>query len=134
MAGPRIYLSRLALTLAYVRAEPLIHQGRTKSEKDIRQGSDNDKETRVCVVVQGLWDCQDDAIIDIILGNNVADSYKYETMTAFISRWETIKKDKHGEHCHNQWKHVLPFFSLSGRNAMEGSPGRTLSTESSHGR
>ena len=40
-----LYLSQCTFTSAYVRAEPLIHQGRTISEQEIRQGSDKDKET-----------------------------------------------------------------------------------------
>ena len=38
-----IYLSRHAFTSAYVRSKPLIHQGRTRSEQEIHQGSDKDK-------------------------------------------------------------------------------------------
>ena len=60
-------------------------------------------------MVRGLWDFQVDAIIDVKIGDADADSYKYELMTALLSKWETIKKDKHGKHCHNQWKHFLPF-------------------------
>ena len=55
-------------------------------------------------MVRGLWGQQDDAIIDVKLGNADADSYKYETMTALLALWYTINKDKHGKHCHNQRK------------------------------
>ena len=41
-----LHLSRHAFTSAFVRTEPLIHQGRTIFEQEIRQGSDKDKETR----------------------------------------------------------------------------------------
>ena len=37
------YLSWRAFTSAYVLAEPLIHQGRTRSKKEICQSSDKDK-------------------------------------------------------------------------------------------
>ena len=71
-----LYLSRRDFTSASVRAEPLIHQGRTSSEQEIRQGSDKDKETRGDVMIQGLWDCQVGAIIDVKLG--YADFYMYK--------------------------------------------------------
>ena len=71
-----LYLSRRAFTSAYVRAEPLIHQSRTRSELEIRQGSDKQKETRGDVMIQGLWDFQVDAIIDVKLGVSDADTYK----------------------------------------------------------
>ena len=38
-----LYLSRRTFTSAYVRSEPLIHEGRTRYEQEIRQGSDKDK-------------------------------------------------------------------------------------------
>ena len=60
-------------------------------------------------MVGGLWDRQFDSIIDVKIGDSGADSYKYEPMTALLSRWENIKKDKHSKHCHNQRKHFLPF-------------------------
>ena len=66
-------------------------------------------------MVQGLWDCQVDAIIDVKLGDTDADSYKYEKMSALLARWETIKKDKHSEYCHDQRKCFSPFvFSVDG--------------------
>ena len=58
-----LYLSRRAFNSSSVRAEPLIHEGSTRSEKDICQGSDKDKETREDVMIRGLWDCQVDSII-----------------------------------------------------------------------
>ena len=72
-----LYLSRRAFTSAYICAKPLIHQGRTRSEKEIRQGSYKDKEKRGGVMVQVLWDRQVDAIIDIKLGDSDTDTYKY---------------------------------------------------------
>ena len=43
-------------------------------------------------------------------------------MTSLLARWEKIKKDKHGKHCHKQRKHFL-LFALSvdgmlGREAL----------------
>ena len=104
-----LYLSCWAFTSASLRAEPLIHQGRTRSELYIRQGSDNHKETRGGVMIRGLWNCHVDAIIDVKLGDTDADTYTYEPMTSLLTRWKNIKKDKHLKHCHNQRKHFPPF-------------------------
>ena len=60
-------------------------------------------------MVRGLWDRQVDAIVDVKIGDADADSYKYEPMTALLHRGETIKKEKHGKHCHNQRKHFSAF-------------------------
>ena len=46
-----LLLSQRAFTSAYVRVELLIHPARTRSEQDMRQGSDKDKETRGDVVI-----------------------------------------------------------------------------------
>ena len=82
-----LYLSRRAFTSAYVHDEPLIHQGHTRSEQEICQGSDKDKETRGDLMILGLWDHQVDAIIDVNIGESDADTYKYDPMTALISKW-----------------------------------------------
>ena len=60
-------------------------------------------------MVRGLWDFQVDAIIDIKIGDNDADSYTYEPMVALLARWETIKNDKRGKQYHNKQKHFSPF-------------------------
>ena len=57
-----------------MRAEPLRHQGRTRFELEIRQGSDNHKDTRGDVMIRGLWYRQVDAIIDVKLGDADADT------------------------------------------------------------
>ena len=62
-------------------------------------------------MIQGLWNHQVESIIDVKLSDSDADSYKYEPMAALLARWETIKKDKHCKHCHDQWIRFLPFFS-----------------------
>ena len=85
-----LYLSQRAFTSAYVRAKPLIHQGHTRSEQAMRQGSDKDKETRGGVMIQVLWDHQVDAIIYVKLGDADVDSYKYKPTTALLTRCETI--------------------------------------------
>ena len=68
------YLSRRAFTSEYVRAEPLIHQVRTRSELEIRQGSDKHNDTRGRLMIQGLWDRQVDTIIVIKLGEADANT------------------------------------------------------------
>ena len=93
------YLSRRAFTSAYVRAELLIHQVHTRSELEILQGSDKHEFTRGGVMIQGLWDCQVDAIIDVKIGDADADTYKYDPMTSLLTSWEKINKDKYGKHC-----------------------------------
>ena len=39
------------------------------------------------VMIQGLWDQQADAIIDVKLCDADADYYKYEPMVALLDRW-----------------------------------------------
>ena len=45
-----------------------------------------------------------DDIIAVKLGDSDADMYKYKPMASLLARWENIKKDKHGKHCHDQLK------------------------------
>ena len=49
-------------------------------------------------MIQGLWDRQVDAIIDVKLGDSDAETYKHEPTTKILDRWEEIKKYKHGNH------------------------------------
>ena len=51
-----LYLDRRDFTPASVCAEPLIHQGHIRSEREICQGSDKDKEMRGNVMIRGFWD------------------------------------------------------------------------------
>ena len=116
-----LYLSRRDFTSASVHAKPLIHQGRTRSELDIRQGGEKHKDTWGDVMIQGLWDCQANAIIDSKLSDADADTYKYKPMTSLLARWENIKKDKHSKHCHSQRKKspfVLSVDVILGRGAL----------------
>ena len=55
-------------------------------------------------MIWGLWDHQVNDIIVVKLGDADTDTYKYKPMTSLRSRWENIKKDKHGKHCHDQQK------------------------------
>ena len=114
-----LYLSQGAFTSASVRSKPLIHQGNTRSEQEICQGSYKDIETQGDVMIQGLWDRQVEAIIGAKRGDADADSYKYEPMAALLVQWKTIKKDQHDKHCHDQRKQISPF-SLSVDGMLEG--------------
>ena len=80
-------------------------------------------------MIRGLWDWQADVIIVIKLGDADTDFYKYQPMAALLDWWETIKKDKHGKHCHDQGKRLLSFFSFCQRHAREGIPGHTHAIE-----
>ena len=103
-------LSRSAFTSAYVRVKLLIHQGCTRSELEIRQGNDKHKDTRGDVIIRCLLDLQINAVIDVKLGDADADTYKYDPMASLLARWEKIKKDKNGQHFHNQRKYPPVFF------------------------
>ena len=69
-----LYLYQLAFSSAYVYAKPQINKVCTRSEQEIRQGSDKDEERWGDVMVPGLWDCQVNAIIDVKLGDADVDS------------------------------------------------------------
>ena len=64
-------------------------------------------------MIRGLWDLQADAIVDIKLGDADTYSYKYWPVVALLAWWETIKKDKHGKHCHYQGIYFLHLFFMS---------------------
>ena len=85
MSDELLYLAQWAFKTESVCVEPLIFQGHNRSEKDIHQGSDKEKETRGDVMIQYLWYWQAEAIIDIKFGNADADSYKYDTMVALLA-------------------------------------------------
>ena len=104
-----LYLSQQVFTPVSVRAKHLTHKGCTRSELEICQLSDKDKNTWSEVVIRGLWDGQAEAIIEVKLGDTDIDSYKYEPMAVILDWWGTIKKYKHGKHCNNQQRHFSPF-------------------------
>ena len=72
-----LYLVYRDFKTSSISAKPLIHQGHTRSEKYICQGSEKDKETRGDMTIQGLWDLYIEAIIDIKLGNADTDPNNY---------------------------------------------------------
>ena len=82
-----LYLDRRAFTSAAVRAEPLIHQVHTISQREIRQCSGKDKETPGDMMIQGLWGRQAVSIIDIKIDDSVSDSYIFDTMATVLTCW-----------------------------------------------
>ena len=107
-----LYLAQRYFTSADVCAKPLIHQGRNRSEREIRKGSDK-FETRGDVMIRVLWDQQTDATIDVKLGDTDTDSYIFEPMATLFARQYKVKKDKHSKHCHDQQKNSPRLFFLS---------------------
>ena len=57
-------------------------------------------------MIQGLWDWQVEATIDIKIGDADADSYNYGPTAVILAWWETSKKDKHGKQCNYRWKKI----------------------------
>ena len=73
-------------------------------------------------MIQGLCDIQVNTIIDVKIGDADTDTYNYYPTTLLLARWEKIKKNKHGKHCHDQQKHFSPFVlsvdGMIGREAV----------------
>ena len=69
-----LYLDWRAFKKSSVRAESLIHQVRTISERETRQEINKDKETWGDLMLRDLWDRQAEAIIDAKLGDVYVDS------------------------------------------------------------
>ena len=79
-------------------------------------------ETRGGLLIRGVWNRQTNAIIYVKLGDADANTYRFEPMVTLMARWEKMKKDKHGKHCHEQRKHFSPFAlsvdGMLGREAL----------------
>ena len=83
-------------------------------------------------MIQRLWDRQVEAIIQVKIGGAHKYYYKYEPIAALLSRWETIKKDKHGNNCNDQ-RMVFTICYFSQWNARDIIPGRARAIESKNG-
>ena len=70
-----IYLAQRDFPDNCVHGEPLIHLGCSRSDADIRQGGSG-LDTQDDVLIQGIWEIQNDAIINIIFGNSDTDIYR----------------------------------------------------------
>ena len=66
-------------------------------------------ETRGDVLIRGLCEIQTESIIDVIFGDDDVENYVKEGMDTIFPRWEITNKEKHGRHCHEEWKHFSPF-------------------------
>ena len=51
-------------------------------------------ETRGDVIIQDLWESQNDSIIDIILGDPGCDSHKKEPTRTLLDWWENKRRTK----------------------------------------
>ena len=51
-------------------------------------------ETRVDILIRGLWESNTEAIIDIRLGDIEYDIHKKDKMKMLLARWEKIKEVK----------------------------------------
>ena len=72
-------------------------------------------ETLGDVSIWGLWESQTEAIIDVRFGYADADSWKPVRMDKFLSGWEKLKKEEHGQSCYDQGRYFSPFvLSLNG--------------------
>ena len=114
-----LYLSQHAFTSASVRAEPIIHQDRIRSEQEICQVSDKDKEAQEDVMIRGLCDNQVGVIIDVKLDERYI---QLRTNASTPIQVGNMNKDKHSKHCHNQRKRFSPFVlsvnGMLGREAL----------------
>ena len=79
-------------------------------------------ETQGDVLIRGLQDRQTDSIIDVIIGNNDADTYRFDPMSELLAKWEKTNKDKHGKHCNEKQKHlylfVISVYDTLGRESL----------------
>ena len=104
-----------------ILGEHLIHQGQIRSEGGIRHRSDR-LEIRGDVLIQGLWDRQNNDIIYTKIGDADAYTYKFDPMDKLLYWWEKMRKDKHGNHCHEQRKQfslfILSVYGMLGREAL----------------
>ena len=72
-------------------------------------------EKRGDVLIQGLWEVQTDAIIDVIFDDADIYTYRYEPMDKILDFWEKEKKDKHSKKYHDHQKLFSMFvFSVDG--------------------
>ena len=87
MSFELLYLAKLPFLSASVHNKTLIHQFRSISDGGILQGSDK-LDTRGEVIIWGLYGRHTDDIINIKLGNDDADTYRFEPMLMLLDLWE----------------------------------------------
>ena len=118
MHGKLLYLAQRALTYAFVCGKPLIHHDHIILEEGIRHGSEI-LETRCDVLIQGLWELQTNAIIDVKIGDADADICMFEPTDKLLACWEKQKKDNNCNNCHEQ-----RIFFYSFVNSIDGVLGK----------
>ena len=84
-------------------------QGLIGSYDEVPQEGGGGLETRGDLLIRGLRESQNDAIIGVRFGDLDADVYRKEPMENLLDRWRKEKKYKHSKHCHKQRKHFSPF-------------------------
>ena len=89
-----IHLAKQAFSPNCEHGKTLIHQGRSRSEEEVRHIGSVPK-TRGDVSIWGLLESMMEAIIDVRFGDDDAYSWKPVRMDKLLSVWEKLKKDKH---------------------------------------
>ena len=105
-----IHLEKQVFYPNYVCSELLIHLGRNRYEEEVCQKR-SVPETRGDFSIQGLWDIQTEAIIDIRFGNTDAETWNPVIIEKLLVGWEKNKKEKYGQACYDQWIY-FPLFLL----------------------
>ena len=103
-----LYLAWKSFPSSAVQGEPILHHGRSRSEREIIQGSVN-VETRGDVLIRYLWGIYTNAIINVKLRNAHTDTHRFGTMVTLLAWWDKMKNYNHDKHYHKQWKHCSPF-------------------------
>ena len=103
-----IHLTKKYFSPNCVHRKTLIHQGRIRSEKKVRQRW-RVPETLGDVSIRGLLENTTEEIIDVRFGIDDAYSWKPVRMDKLLSVWEKLKKDKHRLAFYDQRRHVSPF-------------------------
>ena len=66
-------------------------------------------DTRGDVIIRGLWDIHTNSIIYVKLDDSDEDTYRFDTMSTLLDKWEKIKNYKNDKHCHKQRKRFSLF-------------------------
>ena len=70
-----------------VRDKPLIHKGRSRSNKELRHGRE-ENDIRGDVLSEGLWERPTDSITDFIFRDENCNTYKKEPMINLLALWK----------------------------------------------
>ena len=106
-----LYLVLQAFYPNCVYSKPIIHQVHSTSEEEVHQGRGVLEKTGD-VLIRVLWESQNEAIIDIRLGDLDCESYKKETIVTLLTWWGKEKNYNNGKHWHEQRKYFFSVLSL----------------------